>query len=106
MKNLGEATFFGDGLSAFAFTSSFISSVLGEIVSTNQAPFTAHWTGKVLDVMTDNDSGIDYVCSLSLSEKGKVRMWVCDGMIDAKAQYALIGYATYHDIELEKEPCS
>lgn len=95
MKNL-------DGLSAFAFTSSFISSVLGEIVSTNQKPFTAHWTGKVVDVMTENDSGFDYVCSLSLSDKGKPTMWVCDGMIDAKAMYALIGYATYHDIELEK----
>ena len=89
-----------DGLSAFAFTSSFISSVLGEIVSTNEKPFTAHWTGKVLDVMTDNDSGIDYVCSLSLSEKGRLSMWVCDGMIDAKTQYALIGYATYHDIKM------
>ena len=95
MKNL-------DGLSAFAFTSSFISSVLGEIVSTTQKPFfTANWTGKILDVMTDNDSGIDYVCSLTLSEKGKLKMWVCDGMIDAKAQYALIGYATYHDIEIK-----
>lgn len=102
MKNLEEATFFGDGLSVFAFTSSFISSVLGEIVSTNQAPFTAHWTGKVLDVMTDNDSGIDYVCSLSLSEEGEVVMRVFDGMIDAKAQYALIGYATYHAIGLEE----
>ena len=51
--------------------------------------------------MTDNDSGVDYVCSLSISKKGKVVMKVFDGMIDAKAQYALIGYATYHDIELE-----
>jgi hypothetical protein len=91
-----------DGLNAFAFTSSFISSVLGEIVSTNEKPFTAHWTGKVLDCMTDNDSGIDYVCSLSLSEKGEVIMKVFDGMIDAKAQYALIGYATYHGLVLEK----
>lgn len=91
-----------DGLNAFAFTSSFISSVLGEIVSTNQKPFTAHWTGKIVDVMTDNDSGIDYVCSLSLSEKGEVIMKVFDGMIDAKAQYALIGYATYHGLVLEK----
>ena len=89
-----------DGLSTFAFTSSFISSVLGEIVSTSSEPFAAHWTGKVLDVMTDNDSGVDYVCSLSVSEKGKVKMWVCDGMIDAKAQYALIGYATYHGLSL------
>ena len=95
MKNL-------DGLSAFTFTSSFISSVLGEIVSTNQKPFTAHWTGKVLDIMTDNDSGIDYVCSLTLPDKGKPKIWVYDGMIDAKAMYALIGYATYHDIELER----
>jgi len=95
MKNL-------DGLSAFAFTSSFISSVLGEIVSTNQKPFTAHWTGKVLDVMTENDSGVDYVCSLSLSEKGEVVMKVFDGMIDAKTQYALIGYATYHGLVLEE----
>lgn len=91
-----------DGLSAFAFTSSFISSVLGEIVSTNEKPFTAHWTGKVVDVMTDNDSGIDYVCSLTLPEKGEPTMWVCDYMIDAKAQYALIGYATYHGFVLEK----
>ena len=89
-------------ISAFAFTSSFISSVLGEIVSTNQEPFTAHWTGKVLDIMTDNDSDYSYVCSLSLSEKGKLSMWVCDSMIDAKAMYALIGYATYHDIEREE----
>ena len=95
MKNL-------DGLNTFAFTSSFISSVLGEVVSTNQKPFTAHWTGKVLDIMTDNDSGIDYVCSLSLSEKGEVIMKVFDGMIDAKAQYALIGYATYHGLVLEE----
>lgn len=94
MKNL-------DGFSAFAFSSSFISSVLGEVVTTSQSPFTAHWSAKVLDIMTDNDSGFDYVCSLSLSDKGKLKMWVCDGMIDAKAQYALIGYATYHDIELE-----
>ena len=94
MENLGP-------LSAFAFTSSFISSVLGEIVSTNQEPFTAHWTGKVLDVMTDNDSGVDYVCSLSISENGKLKMWVLDGMVDAKAMYALVGYATYHDINLE-----
>ena len=73
-----------DGLSAFAFTSSFISSVLGEIVSTHNEPFTACWTGKVIDCMTDNDNGIDYVCSLSISEKGKVVMKVFDGMIDAR----------------------
>ena len=91
-----------DGLSAFAFTSSFIGSVIGGAVATSKEPFTTHWTGKVLDIITDNDSRIDYVCKLSLSKKGKVRMWVCDGMIDAKAQYALIGYATYHDIELEE----
>ena len=91
-----------DGLSAFAFTSSFIGSVIGGAVATSQEPFTAHWTGKVLDIMTDNDSSIDYVCKLSLSDKGKPTMWVCDGMIDEKAMYALIGYATYHDIELEK----
>ena len=53
--------------------------------------------------MTDNDSGIDYVCSLSISEKGKVVMKVFDGMIDAKSQYALIGYAAYHGIVLEKD---
>ena len=96
MKNL-------DGLNTFAFTSSFISSVLGEIVTTHNEPFTACWTGKVLDCMTDNDSGIDYVCSLSISEKGKVVMKVFDGMIDAKSQYALIGYAAYHGIVLEKD---
>ena len=95
MKNL-------DGLSAFAFTSSFISSVFGEIVSTNEKPFAAHWTGKVLDIMTDNDSDYTYVCSLTLPAKGKPTMWVCDGMIDAKAMYALIGYAAYHGIVLEK----
>ena len=93
MKNI-------DGLSAFAFTSSFISSVLGEIVTTSKAPFTACWSGKVLDVMTDNDSGIDYVCSLALSEKGKLTMWVCDFMMDNKTMYALMGYAKYHDIEI------
>lgn len=95
MKNI-------DGLSAFAFTSSFISSVLGEVVTTSEEPFTAHWTGKVLDITADNDSDYTYVCSLSLSEKGKLSMWVCDSMIDAKAMYALIGYATYHDIEREE----
>ena len=94
MKNI-------DGLSAFTFTSSFISSVLGEIVTTSEAPFAAHWTGKVLDVMADNDSGYNYVCSLTLSEKGKLTMWVCDFMIDNKAMYALMGYAKYHDIEME-----
>jgi len=95
MKNL-------DGLSAFAFTSSFISSVLGEIVSTNRKPFAAHWTGKILDITTENDSGFGYVCTLSLSDKGKPTMWVYDGMVDAKAMYALIGYAKYHDIKLVK----
>ena len=94
MKNI-------DGLSAFAFTSSFISSLLGEVVTTSEAPFAAHWTGKVIDTMADEDSDSTYVCSLSLSEKGKLSMWVCDYMIDAKAMYALIGYATYHDIERE-----
>jgi hypothetical protein len=96
MKNI-------DGLSAFAFTSSFISSVLGEIVATNEAPFTAHWTGKVLDLEADSerDSAFAYVCNLKLSEKGKLSMWVCDSMIEAEAMYALIGYATYHDIKLE-----
>lgn len=89
-------------ISAFTFTSSFISSVLGEIVATSEAPFTAHWTGKVLDIKADNDSDYTYVCSLSLSEKGKLSIWVCDSMIDAKAMYALIGYATYHDIEREE----
>jgi len=88
-------------INAFVCTSSFISSVLGEIVATSEAPFTAHWTGKVIDIMADEDSDCTYVCSLSLSEKGKLSMWVCDYMIDAKAMYALIGYATYHDIKRE-----
>lgn len=96
-------TISNENISDWTWRVSFVSTVLGDVVSTGITNLSAFWEGEVFvfDEKTKQMKQQEDTCFwLEMSEDGKIVASIVDDMVDHKKYYTLVGWCSVHDIPL------
>jgi len=97
-------TISNENISNWTWRVSFVSTVLGDVVSTGISNLTAFWDGQVwfFDEEAKEMKQREDTCFwLEMSEDGKITANIVEEMVDNKKFYTLVGWCSIQEIPLE-----
>lgn len=97
-------TISNENISNWTWRVSFVSTVLGDVVSTGITNLTAFWDGEVwfFDEKAKEMKQQTETCFwLEMSEDGKITARIVEDMVDHKKFYTLVGWCSIQEIPFE-----